>query len=266
MDPSSPAGFYKAIMPVRYVVILLLLIFIAGASLLAPGEQKTPAPDVFHSEAERLAFRGINVLDSGEYVLTSAHCRGCHGFDSAGVANIDEDGFDVNLFDHWQTSMMAQSARDPFWRAKVSHEILVNPGHAAELQDKCTSCHAPMGKYTSLFHGNAHYGLADLALDSLGMDGVSCTGCHMIDSSVGQFFSGIIPYDTSHVIFGPFTLPFVGPMQLYEGYTPVYSSHMDQARICSSCHTLYNEVADSTGAYTGQTFPEQATYHEFLNS
>jgi len=32
------------------------------------------------------------------------------------------------------------------WR-KVSHEILVN-FHSAELQDKCTSCHAPMGNKT----------------------------------------------------------------------------------------------------------------------
>ena len=38
--------------------------------------------------------------------------------------------------------MMANSARDPFWRAKVSHEILVNPAHSVGLQDKCTSCHA----------------------------------------------------------------------------------------------------------------------------
>ena len=87
--------------------------------------------------------------------MTSASCRGCHGHDTLGLANINENGEDVNLFSHWESSMMALSAKDPLWRAKVSQEILVNPGHAAELQDKCTSCHAPMGRYNSRFRGNA---------------------------------------------------------------------------------------------------------------
>jgi hypothetical protein len=222
----------------------------------------------FHTPEEIAAFKNrvMNPIDSGEYFLHSSHCEGCHGYDSAQVANIDESGNSVNLFDHWQSTMMANSARDPLWRAKVSHEILVNPAHAAALQDKCTSCHAPMGRYTSMYHGTAHYGLANLAVDSLGQDGVSCEGCHTIGTSVGQTFSGIIPYDTSRNVYGPFPNPFVGPMQLYEGYTPTYSSHMNQARICSSCHTLITETADTSGVLTGGIFVEQATYHEYLNS
>ena len=57
-----------------------------------------------------------------------------------------------------------------------------------------------------------------------------------------------------------------GPMQLYEGYTPVYSAHMDESRLCSSCHTLITETVDLSGNPTGQQFVEQATYHEYLNS
>jgi hypothetical protein len=162
--------------------------------------------------------------------------------------------------------MMGNSARDPLWRAKVSHEILVNPAHAAELQDKCLDCHAPLGRYNALFHGIPHYTLADLATDSLGADGVSCTSCHTIDSTVGQTFSGIIPYDTTRNIYGPFELPVVGPMQLYEGYTPTFSTHMNQARVCSGCHTLMTQTVDTSGNFTGDFFPEQATYHEYLNS
>ena len=55
---------------------------------------------------------------------------------------------DVNLYDDWETSMMALSAVDPFWKAKVSHEILVNPANSLELQTLCTKCHAPLGHYT----------------------------------------------------------------------------------------------------------------------
>jgi hypothetical protein len=124
-----------------------------------------------------------------------------------------------------------------------------------------------MGKYNALFHGTAHYDLASLALDTLlGQDGVSCTSCHTIGPGVGNTFSGVIPYDTTRTVYGPFPNPSAGPMQLYEGYTPTYSTHMNQARICSSCHTLITESVDTSGNYTGGIFVEQATYHEYLNS
>ncbi len=248
------------------LVFIALFALIITASFLNPHQFDANAS--FHTPQEIEAFKlqFMNPIGPGDYFLTAAHCKGCHGYDSAGVANVNENGESVNLFDHWQSTMMANSARDPLWRAKVSHEILVNPGHASALQDKCTSCHAPMGRYTKFFHGAGDYGLADLATDSLGNDGVACASCHTIDSTVGQTFSGIIPYDTVREIYGPFTDPFVGPMQLYEGYTPHYSAHMNQARQCSSCHTLITESADLSGNYTGGTFTEQATYHEYLNS
>ncbi|CAN5698248.1 hypothetical protein BH11BAC1_BH11BAC1_04330 [soil metagenome] len=248
------------------VVFSFLFLFILLASFLNPHQYDASAS--FHTPQEIEAFKlqFMTPIGPGEYFLTSAHCRGCHGYDSAGLANIDEDGNSVNLFDHWQSTMMANSARDPLWRAKVSHEIQVNPGHASALQDKCTSCHAPMGRYTKSYHGGGDYGLMDLATDSLGQDGVSCASCHTIDSTVGLTFSGEIPYDTTRKIYGPFDAPQQGPMQLYEGYTPVYSTHMNQSRLCSSCHTLITETVDLNGNYTGGTFTEQATYHEYLNS
>ncbi len=48
-----------------------------------------------------------------------------------GEASIDPaTGHDVNVVNDWRSSMMANSARDPFFRAKLDHEVLVNPGHA----------------------------------------------------------------------------------------------------------------------------------------
>jgi hypothetical protein len=248
------------------LVFAALFLFILLASFLNPHQYDASAS--FHTAGEIEAFKlqFMSPIGPGEYFLTSAHCKGCHGYDSAGLANVDENGNSVNLFDHWQSTMMANSARDPLWRAKVSHEIQVNPAHASALQDKCTSCHAPMGRYNKFYHGGGNFGLADLAADSLGMDGVSCSSCHTIDSTVGLTFSGAIPYDTTRHIYGPFENPVPGPMQLYEGYTPVYSTHMNQARLCSSCHTLINESVDLSGNYTGGSFTEQATYHEYLNS
>ncbi len=251
--------------------------WVAGSGLLLSPEKK------FHSESERKYFAEhpeaikndpvhVNVpLDSNQYFLTKESCRNCHGHDSTNYANVDYNGNDVNLFDDWEATMMAMAARDPLWRAKVSHEILVNPSHSLALQDKCTSCHAPMGRYTHNFHGNGYYTMNDLDNDSLGLDGVSCSGCHTIGPmgngvTLGNSFSGVIPYDTLRNAYGPFTNPVTGPMQLYTGYTPTYSAHMSESRACSPCHTLITNSVDLSGNFTGKKFVEQATYHEWLNS
>jgi len=227
----------------------------------------------FHSEKELAAMRKIlNIntpIDTNEYFLNSANCRGCHGYDLATTNphNVDEGGNDVNLVDRWESSMMAMSAKDPYWRAKVRQEILVNPSHSGAIQNTCTKCHAPMGNYTSMFHGNTFYGLANLANDSLGSDGVSCSGCHTIGANgLGTMFSGNIPYDTTHKEYGPFQNPSVAQMQLYEGFTPIYSTHMDDSKLCSPCHTLVINSVDLNGNPTGNEYFEQTTYQEYVNS
>lgn len=232
------------------------------------ASSKSPSQK-FHTQAQLDAFNGLPTrapIAPGEFFLPSSSCRGCHGYDSAQVSNLNEAGEDINLVDRWESSMMALSAKDPFWKAKVTHEITINPAHSGILQNKCLDCHAPMGAYTAQFHGIPFYGLTDLATDSLGLDGVSCGACHAINANVGYTYSGIIPYDTNKVEYGPFTAPTVGPMQLYEGLTPLYSPHMDEARLCSSCHTLITQSVDPVGAFTGGYFVEQATYHEYKNS
>ena len=227
----------------------------------------------FHTAAELSFFKNHarhgtrDPLPAGEYFLPSTNCKGCHGHDFEGLANLNADGVDVNLYDDWETSMMGLAAIDPFWRAKVSHETLVNPGTALEAQTLCTGCHAPMGHYTAMFHGQPHYTMADLVLDSLGVNGVSCAGCHAIgDVGLGSMFSGNIPFDTTKKLFGPFPGPFIGPMELYVGMIPTYAPHVSEGKFCSPCHTLVTKTVDLNGNYTGGSFVEQATYHEWLNS
>ena len=207
------------------------------------------------------------VLDSSQYFPTQVDCSGCHGRDQDGLALVDGEGQDVNMHDDWQTSMMGNSAKDPFWRAKVSHEVLINPQHSEELQDKCTSCHAPMGHYTSKYQGHDHYLMADLLVDTVGLDGVSCGACHQMSAEdLGLLFSGDIKYDTSRVQYGPYENPFAPPMANFVGFRPVQSDHINDAGICASCHSLITESVDLNGEFTGTTFVEQATYHEWLNS
>lgn len=251
----------------KVLVIAPCLLFII---LLALFPFKKYQATSFHTE-EELAFflnHKLTPIDTGEYFLTPQNCKGCHGFDTMGIANVDINGNDVNLYDDWETSMMGLSGVDPLWKAKVSHEILVNPAHANELQTLCTSCHAPMGHYSAMYKGQTYYTLADLATDTLGQAGVACGGCHAIgdSSDLGALFTGQIPYDTNHVLYGPFDNPVVGPMQLYVGLIPTYSTHVSESRFCSPCHTLISNTVDLAGNPTGGTFVEQATYHEWLNS
>ena len=223
----------------------------------------------FHSKSEIQFFENhlLSPIDSDQYFLGSPRCQGCHGFDTLHLGSTTAAGVDVNLYDDWQTSMMANSAIDPLWRAKVSQEILTNPLHANELQTKCTACHAPMGRFTAIYHGATHYTIQDLENDTLGLNGVACGGCHMIGTNgLGVRFSGDIPYDTTRKEFGPFLNPMAGPMQLYVGLTPTYSLHMSEGRACSPCHTLITNTADLNGQLTGGTFVEQATFHEWENS
>ena len=225
----------------------------------------------FHTE-EELKFYLAHAsfappVDSNLIFPTANNCNGCHGFDPQGNGMVTSSGEDVNVHDDWKTTMMALSAKDPFWRAKVSHEILVNPNHSLDLQTKCTSCHAPQGHFTAILRGAEHYTIDEMLADTTAMDGVSCGACHMKSAeNLDNQFSGEATYDTSRVIYGPYEEPFAPPMNDFVGFKPELGEHINDAGICASCHTLLTNSVDLDGQFTGEQFVEQATYHEWLNS
>ena len=249
----------------NYLFVAFVFLAVVLFSTLPVQENKS-----FHTASEITYFNNhmsAGPVDSIILFPTVYHCEGCHGSDLQMNAMVDSDGNDVNVVDNWQATMMANSAKDPFWRAKVSHEILVNPQHSVELETKCTSCHAPNGHYTAILRGAAHYSIAEMLQDTVAMDGVSCSTCHtMSNKDLGKVFSGEINFDTSRVMFGPYDFPFVQPMENFVGFEPVYSEHINDAGLCASCHTLLTSSVDLDGNYTGEKFVEQATYHEWLNS
>ncbi len=250
-----------------FPVLLGVLLFVVAMAMM-PVKDENPVHKYSVAELEKLHNQVMATpLAPGEFFLEPSECKGCHGFDSLAQANVDPNGNDVNLYDDWETSMMGLAGIDPLWRAKVSHEILVNPSHSSELQHLCTSCHAPMGHYTAFFKNNPPYSLANLDTDALGKAGVACMGCHSIGNNLlGSVFTGNIPYDTNRFIYGPFVNPMTGPMQLYVGLTPVFGGHMSESKACSPCHTLISNTVDLNGVPTGGVFVEQATFHEWKNS
>ena len=226
----------------------------------------------FHSQEELSVFQ-MMLLDTllpdeyNELFAASGVCVQCHGYDTLGVSSVDVFGEDVNVVDDWRATMMGNAAKDPFWRAKVSHEVLLHQQHKEAIEDKCISCHAPLGHFNAKHIGLTHYGMDDLANDAMGQDGVSCLACHQISpDSIGLFFSGEVKYDTVKVAYGPYQEPIGSPMITKTGYTPYFSEHISDAGICAGCHTLVTETIDYQGNFTGNKFVEQATYHEWLNS
>lgn len=228
------------------------------------------AQETFHT-SEELAFWGsmVDTLPGGFNGLFagSGACTNCHGFDTAMIASVDPLGNDINVVDDWQATMMANSAKDPFWRAKVSHEVLLYPALKMDIETKCTSCHAPLGHFAAMHAGFQHYSIDSMVLDPLAKDGVSCLACHQQSKTgVGLTHSGDLNFDTAKIAYGPFISPLESPMIMETGYKPAFSTHISNAGLCGGCHTLITETVDYNSNFTGNTFVEQATYHEWLNS
>ena len=203
----------------------------------------------------------------------SGLCADCHD----GV--VDTLGKDVSIVKAWSSSIMANSARSPFWRAKVREELTNNPNQAAFIQEKCTHCHVPMA-FTESKEDNDSVHLFDNGiLDphnpyfNQALDGISCTLCHQIKDSpkLGTWagFSGGYEIGTTRTIYGPFDNLTPDLMVSLTNYTPQYSLHVKESELCATCHNLKAPFVDENGKIlsTPDTeFVEIATYTEWLQS
>ncbi|MEO5907455.1 MAG: hypothetical protein ABIQ11_12060, partial [Saprospiraceae bacterium] len=205
-------------------------------------------------------------VPESQKVAHSVNCAGCHGADATGLALVDKLGNDVSIFNDWQFSMMGLSSYDPFWRATLAHEVNQFPSQKDAIEMTCLKCHAPLGSVQAHLDG-LPYSYALMLQDSLGLDGVSCSGCHQQPAkNLGKGHTGNFLIDTNRIMFGPYPNPFTGPMELYVGFEPQFAEHIYSSGICAGCHTLITEALEDDGTLSGQFFIEQATYHEWLNS
>jgi hypothetical protein len=154
-DLRHPRTFRRMSKPTRKPLLiagLLGVVFLFAAWTEANRPVRGP-----HGRLALSLFRAVSdtlpVLQS-TYFWTSGRCAGCHGRDLLGQASIDPaTGHDVNVVDDWRSTLMANSARDPFFRAKLDHEILVNPAHGDAISTKCLSCHAPLAVFEEALSG-----------------------------------------------------------------------------------------------------------------
>lgn len=208
----------------------------------------------------------------------STACALCHAESTRAAAMRDSAGNSVAPFDLWQSSMMAQSARDPYWRAVLSAEVHATPNEKAHLEDVCTRCHAPMshpietspdGQILAFLESSPIAGAQKVADAQLGLDGVSCTVCHqMTDKNFGEYasFTGGFEINTDSLIYGPHADPFTMPMQRHVDYTPTHGQHVLKSALCATCHTVITEAVTPEGEMTEKVFHEQTPYLEWRNS
>ena len=266
-------------------LLFFMALLCAGSSAAWQLGAFAPRPIIDAHEALGINMRSDNLGGLPDTINAlfygSGKCAGCHGEDPNDLASIPgqvfpmeplPDGPDVNVVDDWRSSIMANSTKDPFWRAKVRHEVLTNPSHGAGLEDKCTSCHAPVGHFSAHHEGTEYYTLLEALTDSMALDGVNCAVCHQQDpEGIGTRFSGDMTF-VEDTIFGPYgggkdEYPVqYQPMQQFIGFYPMYGEHMAKSESCAACHSLITNSVDLEGEYTDSTVIEQATYHEWLNS
>ncbi len=247
---------------------------ILGAALAAGCALIAAAPTVDNAPAIQVA--STQVATTGEDMFrTSDRCLACH----KGVST--SAGEDVSIGFDWRASMMANSARDPYWQAAVRREIMDHPDARAAIEDKCSTCHMPMARAAARADGltgtvfdNVPVG-GDGPYADLAADGVSCSLCHQIrpdglgeeSSFTGGFHVPTGVAADGRTAFGPFE-PDAGGATIMRSATdlrPTQGLHIQSAELCASCHTLFTHAARSDGS-SGPEFPEQAPYLEWQAS
>jgi hypothetical protein len=264
----------------KYICFLALIL---GAGLAGCTAFTRPAPtgspEPVHTPSVRLARAQPLTNYRGDFFTGSGACASCHS------GMFDQNRQDVSTDRLWRSTMMANSARDPYWQASMRAEVLAHPEYKELIEDKCASCHMPMARFTAVNHpaDPADYGyvfedgFADSAhgLNELAMDGVSCSLCHQVEGEnfgLQESFSGeyrvnqILPMGR-RLAFGPYLIGRrqVEIMQNASGFIPVYSEHMSESALCATCHVLYTPYFDSYGEIAGE-FPEQTIFLEWAAS
>jgi hypothetical protein len=214
--------------------------------------------------------------DHKEMFQTSDRCMACHN----GIAT--SSGEDISIGLSWRPTMMANSARDPYWQAGVRRETIDHPQSKAAIEDECATCHMPMARFQSKVGGKdgevfSHLDFrSDDRMDRYAQDGVSCSMCHQItadklgtrESFVGGFVVDTTKEKGERPEYGPYKIED-GQLRIMRsssgGYRPTEGEHIRKSELCATCHTLITKALGPGGQVIGQ-LPEQMPYQEWLAS
>ncbi len=237
------------------------IVFAAAAVLAGARAQNEPRPEGPLDEGPPW-IGPVTPKGRNEAFVTGDGCAMCHSASRTSAAMRTATGDDVSPHGLWHASVMANSFRDPYWRATVEKEVALAPEKRAAIEATCVRCHAPMAHHTARLGEQPLPAVAALGNDALAEDGVSCTVCHQIrrrDLGTDATFDGNGNINLDRAIYGPYPNPSVLPMMRQIGFAAVHAEHVQSSAMCATCHTLRT-------AHAGPTFPEQTPYFEWRNS
>lgn len=231
--------------------------------LIASSVERLPAQVTSSNKDLKAEFR------------TSDRCVACHN----GLKT--KSGEDISIGLQWQASIMANSARDPYWQGSIRRESMDHPESKADIENECSICHMPITHFVAKSEGRkaevfSHLPLAAAQKHDAAADGVSCAVCHQIEKTrlgTAESFNGNFviegPQDKDkRPEYGPFVIDN-GHQRVMQsstgGFVPQDSAHIRDSALCGSCHTLYTKAIGPGGQQIG-TLPEQMPYLEWLHS
>lgn len=243
----------------RSLVALGVLAF--AISCAVATDATPPASDSTEVANASVALR----VEAGSGAFLDAQrCALCHSRSPRARAMTTLNGDDVSPHGTWSATMMANSFRDPYWRAQMAHEVEAEPHKKAQIEGLCLRCHAPTESHQARLDRRPAPTIEEALLSPLAKDGVSCTVCHQAQAAnlgTAASFSGQLDIRDEQRIFGPYSNPSTGPMRMHTGYTPEQGAHISSSALCGTCHTLYTPVEGEE-----RPFLEQAPYLEWRNS
>lgn len=222
--------------------------------------------------------QSAQAIAPGSLFVTSDQCLACH------TNLVSPSGRDVSIGYEWRSSMMANSARDPYWHAGVRREVLDHPEAAGAIQHECSACHMPMMRYEAKANGRLGQVFAHLPVTTtldqpvetaLAADGVSCSVCHQATKeklgTKESFNAGFVVDHAAAAgqrrVFGPYLVDNgrARVMRSASTFSPTEAAHIQSSEVCATCHTLFTHTLGQGGKVIGE-FPEQVPYLEWRHS
>jgi hypothetical protein len=255
----------------RRCSLALVLVWIGALPFATLRAGQTAAsPSSTPSTVERSTPSGMFAV-SGE-------CMACHN------NLVSPTGEDVSIGTSWRGTIMANSARDPYFHAAVRRETLDHPTRAKDIEDECAACHMPTAQKMAHAAGRQGEVFRYLPIaaragegddQALAADGITCTVCHQIaadrlgtaDSFNANFTIAPPLSDGTRQVLGPFA-PNRGRSRIMHsvtGFEQVEAPHIRQSELCATCHTLITEALGPDGRAIG-SLHEQMNYQEWRHS
>ena len=278
-------------LPVLLLALLALPLLLPGQSSSPDLKQDSKQPDAKKDSTRPAAKNSDTRRQESDPALkaefhTSDRCVACHN----GLKT--SSGEDISIGFQWRASIMANSARDPYWQGSVRRESIDHPESKSAVEDECSSCHMPMIHLAAKAEGREGEVFAHLPLPAPkdgvtpAADGVSCSVCHQVEkdglgtsatfngnvvvagAKSGSLHSGGLKTNMERPEYGPFVVD-AGHQRVMQsstgGFLPVEGDQMRDSALCGSCHTLITTARGPGGKEVG-SLPEQMPYQEWLHS